>query len=248
MAASGESTMQRTFSVIEYMSGQRRRVSLQEIAEALSLSGVAVQRLLKGLMDLGYAEQDENERYYLSYKIYKVAGKALNRDGLLRELIPYMNYFALRYGFEVGLTAFSGGSIVHILNVGRNINFGKAFLRPGQVFPAYCSAPGKIYLAQLEDGALKSWIANQILLPHTLRTIVDRERLYEEILRTRERGYSVSEGELYDVVYAVAFPVHDQDGCVLGTFNFRMLPEVYEKNMRNSFTEDVGKAMKNFGL
>ena len=75
MAASGESTMQRTFSVIEYMSGQRRKVSLQEIAEALSLSGAAVQRLLKGLMDLGYAEQDENKRYYLSYKIYKVAGK-----------------------------------------------------------------------------------------------------------------------------------------------------------------------------
>ena len=50
------------------------------------------------------------------------------------------------------------------------------------------------------------------------------------------------------MVYAVAFPVHDQDGCVLGTFNFRMLPEVYEVNMRNSFTEDVRKAMKNFGL
>lgn len=248
MAGPGESTMQRTFSVVEYMSAQKRKVSLQEIAQALSLSGAAVQRLLKGLMALGYAEQDESGRYYLSYKIYKVAGRAIDRDGFLRELIPYMNYFALRYGCEIGLTVFSEGTIVHVLNVGQNINFGKAFLRPGQVFPAYCSAPGKVYLAQMEDEALKSWIAEHVFLPHTIRTIIDKEQLYQEILRTRERGYSVSEGELYDVVYALAFPIHDQEGGVIGTFNFRMLPEVYAENMNSSFAQDVRKALENFGL
>ena len=58
----------------------------------------------------------------------------------------------------------------------------------------------------------------------------------------------IIEGELYDIVYAVAFPIHDQSGAAIGTFNFRMLPETYQENMCSTFTEDVQRALENFGL
>ena len=107
MAASNESTLQRTFSVVEYLSREKRKVPLQELAGALCLTSAAAHRLLNGLMELGYVDQDENKRYYLTYKVYKVAGKSLNRDNFLQDMIPYMNYFAMRYGCEVGLTVFA---------------------------------------------------------------------------------------------------------------------------------------------
>ena len=248
MAASNESTLQRTFSVVEYLSREKRKVPLQELAGALCLTSAAAHRLLNGLMELGYVDQDENKRYYLTYKVYKVAGKSLNRDNFLQDMIPYMNYFAMRYGCEVGLTVFADDTIIHVLNVGRNINLGKDCLRPGQVFPLYCSAPGKAFLAQMAPDALSRWIEESALLPHTIRTIIDKQQLYQEIRRTRDQGYGVSEGELYDIVYAVAFPIHDQSGAAIGTFNVRMLPETYQENMCRTFTEDVQRALENFGL
>lgn len=249
MAAGGESVMQRTFLMIEYMSRRGQKLSLQEIANGLSLPAVAVRRLLSSLTDMGYVAQDEDKQYYLTYKMYKVAGKSINRDGFVRNLIPYMNYFALQYKGEVGLTVFDNGAIVHILNVGQNNNFsGNSLPRPGQLFPAYCSAAGKVFLAQMEDEALKRWLEEGVFLPYTSFTIIDKEQLYQAIQETRRQGYGVGARELYDDVYAVAFPIHDQSGGVTGTFNFRMLPETYQERMQSGFVDKVQRELKNFGL
>ena len=249
MAAGGESVMQRTFLMIEYMSRRGRKVSLQEIANGLSLPAAAVRRILGSLTDMGYVAQDENKQYYLTYKMYKVAGKSINRDGFVRKLIPYMNYFSLRYQGEVGLTVFDNGAIVHILNVGQNNSFsGNPLPRPGQLFPAYCSAAGKVFLAQMEDGALKRWLDEGVFLPHTASTIIDKGQLHQAIQETRRQGYGVSARELYDDVYAAAFPIHDKSGGVIGTFNFRMLSETYQERMQNGFADKVQRDLKNFGL
>lgn len=246
MADLSESALHKTFSVVEYLGGAKRKVSLPELSEALSLSEMAAHRLLNGLMDLGYVAQDEG-KYYLTYKIYRLAGKSVNRDNDLKNMLPYMNYFALRYGCEVGLTVFWEDSIVHLINVGKSISFGGEALRPGQRFPLYCSAGGKVFLSQMSPECFEDWLGANTLLPYTHRTIIDPEKLRGDIQRTREQGYGISEGELYNIVYAVAFPIHNK-GTVEGTFNFRMLPEVYQERMSGSFVQDVKKAIENFGL
>lgn len=248
MPESSESTLQRTFSVMEYLSRERRSVPLQELAQALSLSEIAAHRILKGLIDLGYAQQDQNGCYQLTYKIYRVAGKALNREGFMDTMIPYMNYFAQRCGCEVGLSVREGNEMLQIQNVGKPVSLGRALLRPGQRFPLHCTAGGKVILSQMEPQELEAWLAENTLLPMTDRSIIDPQQLREEIRLTRERGYGVSEGELFDIVYAVSFPIHDPDGTVQGIFNFRMGPERYQESMCSVFVEDVKKALQNFGL
>ncbi len=249
MAAAGESVMQKTFLIIEYMSQKRCKVSLQGVADELSLPVATVRRLLNSLTDMGYVAQDANKQYCLTYKMYKVAGKSINRNGFLQKLIPYMNYFALRYQGEVGLTVFDNGEIVHIVNVGHNNNFsGSSMPRPGQVFPTYCSAAGKVFLAQMEDQELKSWLKEGVFLPYTPFTIIDKQQIFQIIQETRRRGCGFSVREIYENVCAVAFPIHDQGGNVIGTFNFRMLSETYQKRMEDGFVDRVQAELKNFGL
>ena len=248
MTISHDSTLQRTFSAMEYLGREKRKVALSELAADLSMTPAAARRILNGLIHQGYAERDDAGRYFLTYKVYRVAGKSLNRENFLDDMIPYMNYFAMRYGYEVGLTVFDGDSVIHVMNVGKSVTLGKSSLRPGQVFPLYCSAPGKVLLARMEPQALERWLEENTLLPQTAQTIIDKERLRQEVERTRTRGYGVSEGELYDIVYAVAFPIHNPTGDIIGTFNFRMLPEIYQENMCTSFPTDVLKTLKNFGV
>lgn len=161
---SNEDSMQKIFSVIEYMSDMGRKLSIQEISAALDMSTATVHRILTGLKGLGYVEQHTNKQYYLTYKLYALSGDVINRDGAIDRIIPIMNYFSMRYGCEVGLTVFDGASIIHIISVGENISFGMQ-PTPGQVCPVYCTAAGKFHLAQMEQDALRSGSQRRVSSP-----------------------------------------------------------------------------------
>lgn len=240
--------MQKIFSVIEYMSDMGRKLSIQEISAALELSTATVHRILTGLKALGYVEQHANKQYYLTYKLYQLSGDVIDRDGAIDRILPIMNYFSMRYGCEVGLTAFHEMSIIHIISVGENISFGTLYPMPGQTFSAYCTAAGKLFLAQLEPDALAEWIARERIVPHTRNTIIDREALLREIARTREQGYGVVEGELYELIACIAFPVHDGAGSVTGTINLSFTVEEFQKRMSETFVREVEESLKSFGI
>ena len=244
---SNEDSMQRIFSVIEYMSDMGRKLSIQEISAALDMSTATVHRILTGLKGLGYVEQHTNKQYYLTYKLYALSGDVINRDGAIDRIIPIMNYFSMRYGCEVGLTVFDGASIIHIISVGENISFGMQ-PTPGQVCPVYCTAAGKFHLAQMEQDALMEWIAKARIVPHTRNTIIDRDELLQEIVRTRSQGYGVAVGELYDMLASVAFPIRDGGRRITGTINLNFSVEKFRTQMSQTFVQEVEEALKRFGV
>ena len=151
-----------------------------------------------------------------------------------------MNYFSMRYGCEVGLTVFDGASIIHIISVGENISFGMQ-PTPGQVCPVYCTAAGKFHLAQMEQDALMEWIAKARIVPHTRNTIIDRDELLQEIVRTRSQGYGVAVGELYDMLASVAFPIRDGGRRITGTINLNFSVEKFRTQMSQTFVQEGGR-------
>ena len=246
--SSKENSLQKIFSIIEHMSDMKRKLSIQEIAAALDFSTATVYRILSGLRDLGYVAQHPNKQYYLTYKLYEISGKIINRDGFVEKMIPLMNYFAMRYGGEIGLAVFNQNSIVHIINVGENVSFGSLCPMPGQSFPAYCTAAGKVFLSQLRESELRNWLARERMLPRTRHTIIDREALFEEIQKTKERGFGTVCGELYDIISCISFPVWDRGANVIGTLNFSSTADDFHARLSGSFTDDVKREMQYFGL
>jgi DNA-binding IclR family transcriptional regulator len=248
MKEKNENSMQKIFSIIEYMSTMKRKVTIQEMAAALNYSTATVYRILSGLKELGYAAQHSNKQYYLTYKLYEISGNVINRDEFVEKMIPFMNYFAVRFCCEIGLTVFNDMSIVHIISVGENVGFGSLCPLPGQSFPAYCTAAGKVFLAQMDEDKLRERIAQSLLIPRTRNTIIDRDKLYEEIRQTKERGYGVVVGELFDLIACIAFPIRDSGDTVVGTLNFSTRVESFLEMMNKKFVEEVKETMRNFGL
>jgi len=245
---SNEDSMHKIFSVIEYMSEMGRKLSIQEISASLGVSTATVHRILTGLKDLGYVEQHANKQYYLTCKLYAMSGDVINRDGRIDQLIPVMNYFSMRYGCEVGLTAFLDSAVIQIISVGENLSFGTQFPMPGQRVPAYCTASGKFFLSQMGQKELMEWISTARLVPHTRYTIIDRDALLAEVVRTREKGYGVTEGELYDQIASIAFPVHDKHGDITETINLNFSMENFQRQMSERFVRQVQEALRGFGV
>ena len=235
---SNENSMRKIFSILEYMGDMERTLSIQEISAALSISTPTVHRLLTGLKELGYVEQSANKQYYLTYKLYSLAGEVIERDGLLDRMIPIMNYLSMRYDCEVGLTGFDEMSIIHIISVGESVTF-EMQPTPGMVSPAYCTAAGKLYLAQMGQEELKAWMSRAQLIPHTQNTIIDRDELLREIVRTRRRGYGMTVGESRDNLASVAFPVHEDNGRVVATLNLNFTVEKFQAQMSEEFISSV---------
>jgi DNA-binding IclR family transcriptional regulator len=78
------------------------------------------------------------------------------------------------------------------------------------------TAAGKAILAEMDREYVELVVDEWGLPSETDATITDRERLFETLSATAERGYGVVDGESAPGVVAVGVPVHDADGAIVG--------------------------------
>jgi IclR family acetate operon transcriptional repressor len=81
--------------------------------------------------------------------------------------------------------------------------------------PLYSSAPGKAILAWWSDKRRSEWFRGRTLKQFTATTLADRERLVEELVASRARGYTVDRAEGLEGIHCVAAPILDPHGMPL---------------------------------
>ena len=93
------------------------------------------------------------------------------------------------------------------------------------------TALGKAYLASLDDDELKEKIDGLVLEAKTAKTIVDKEKLFEEIQLAKKDRYAIQVEEYLAGVLAIAAPLYDPiSGSGVGavSFDFSVLEESRE--------------------
>ena len=63
----------KALSILEYMSRQKKRVSIQELSQELGISSPSVHRILQALKADGYIQQEKNKQYSLTYKLLELS-------------------------------------------------------------------------------------------------------------------------------------------------------------------------------
>ena len=90
----------------------------------------------------------------------------------------------------------------HLLNASSNI---------GTLYPAHCTATGKLLLAALPADALEAILAAE-LCPCGPRTITDPAVLRADLQASLARGYATAYEELEAHLHAIAAPIYDHQG------------------------------------
>lgn len=88
--------------------------------------------------------------------------------------------------------------------------------RIGKRMPLHCHAGGKAMLAYFPKDRRRAIIDRHGLERRTKHTITDEDELEDVLGAVRERGYSVNRQESILGIHAVAAPVRDNRGKVLG--------------------------------
>lgn len=88
-------------------------------------------------------------------------------------------------------------------------------MRIGTRSALYCGGGGKAMLAFMTE-AEQQQVFDAPLTAFTPRTMTDPQLLQSELLRIRERGYSIDDQEVVMGVYCVAVPIFDATGRPVG--------------------------------
>ncbi|MEA2087310.1 MAG: IclR family transcriptional regulator [Candidatus Caldatribacteriota bacterium] len=212
-------SIENTFSLLEVLADNGLELGIAELCRKTTLPKGTVHRLLGTLKNLGYIEQNpQNRKYYLTVKIFKLGTAVTDRVGLV-QIIPHMKKLSQKFNETVNLTILDRDEIIYLYNIGCD-NALKLDLRIGSHQPAYCAAGGKVLLAYLNEQELDGYLQRVKLKSYTPYTITSKEYLKKDLKLIRDKGYSFISEEYMQGVSCVAVPLKDQQGKVCAGLSF----------------------------
>jgi len=212
-------SVERSLKVLEYIASKKNGVRVRDVAEFLNVTAPAAFKHLETLVRCGYAFKDPyTHRYFASYKLAEL-GSIVLRNIEVREiahplLIELMEktsmtvHFALKDGFE--------GVYIDKVESARTI---PTVSRIGMKMRLYSTGFGKAILAFLSEEEFEQYLKNVPLNKCTPNTITDPERLKQELVLVRERGYAIDNEENEYGVKCVGAPVFDYTNRVIGAIS-----------------------------
>jgi len=199
-------------AVVESLTSERR---IAEIARDTGLAGSTVHRILRELIDVGWAREDGEHGYLLGARLLSLAGQASNRNTLSRLAHPILTELAARTGHTVHFALLSGDEAVYIDKIeGRGSYHMRS--RIGIAVPLHCTAIGKAILASMSDDEVKASLDRTGTPRRTDRTITDRRALVDHLAGVRRDGYAVDDEENEMHTRCIGAPVIDYRGVPLG--------------------------------
>ncbi|MFC1820885.1 IclR family transcriptional regulator [Thermodesulfobacteriota bacterium] len=211
-------SLERGLMILETCGAASAPLTLTEIAKLSKLNKATTQRFLHTLCSLGYLNREDSKRYSLGTKVLSLGFNLLNSSNLRSMVKPYLDELSFVLDKTVNLAVLDNFDIIFLYRkeVSR---FLKYDLQAGSKLPAYCTSSGKLLLAGLSNEVLRKRINKTELYQITPKTITAKERLWEEIMNIRKRGYSISDQELSLDLYTLAVPLIDGQGKIVAATN-----------------------------
>jgi len=89
----------------------------------------------------------------------------------------------------------------------------------GRSVPAYCTALGKVFLANLPERKIESYCQGKKLKVRTQRTITSPEELKRHLDMVRVQGFAIDNRELDNGTRCIAAPLRDDSRKVIAAIS-----------------------------
>jgi DNA-binding IclR family transcriptional regulator len=221
--------------VLEQFYGDADELGVTELSKRLKLHKNNIFRLLATLESRGYIEQNKaTENYRLGLRSLHLGQAYVSRMGLLRQARPVMEGLVkqVRESAYVAVSRQSGMVPLDGFEADQPVRLVSTI---GETLPLHATAVGKTQLAFGSDEDLKTRLP-ETLKRFTAKTITERAALVQQLKGVVENGYAVDTGEYIEDVRAVAVPIKDYTGHVVGALavsgpGYRMTAERMQKEL-----------------
>lgn len=219
---------EKALAIIEYLASQPAPARLRDISDALSLNVSTAARFLSALQNCGYAAQEAaSQRYYLTYKICRIANQVSSATHLPTITHPHLVRLSEQFRKALHVSVERSMSMVCIDSADRLLRPQFHTLQVGEATPLHCTACGKLFLLNYSEEQLALLLSKDRLVRYTENTICVKEDLIRELNLTRRRGYACNQEEYKDGICCIAYPVFDYTGKVTAAIGMTSSPEEF---------------------
>lgn len=194
------------------LSAQHGPASLAELAQQTGLNPSTTFRLLESMRTRGFVRQAGGGGGYQLDSTVVDLGSAFLRSVSIWD---YARDLADQLAEDVSETASVGvldRSQVLYIAIARGQRDLGIQSQSGTRHPAYCTALGKVLMADLTWDEAEQILDSEPMVRLTPTTIVDKEAMQAELTAVAARGYAVDDEERNAHVVCVAAPVTDHTG------------------------------------
>lgn len=237
----------KVFSVLESLA-EERRASLADIAQRAMTSKTTAHRLLQTMVDLGYVEQEaDSEKYGLTLKLFGLGARILRgQEDLLRACDREMGKLSRATGESINLGVMDDFdqrvAYIHKYDSAYNLSMQSTL---GKRNPLHSTSLGKALLAFRDDDEIRERISKMELKKLAPHTITDPEKLFEEVLKTRDRGYSEEIEESEAGVRCMAVPVMDHAGRSVAAISLAFPLVRFDERRKTEYVQLLTDAGRN---
>ena len=207
-------TVTRALDILRSFDNKSRELGVTEISQKLNLPKAIIFRLVQTLREYEFLEQNpENSKYRIGIGAFEI-GNLFKSSTLEAESAPFMRQLVDETGHTAQLAVLHRNETVIIARMeGRGpLKYGVSV---GERRPVHSSAVGKAILSMLNTQQLDEVLVAAHFKKMTPNTITDRKALIADVVRTRERGYSINWEENTIGVASLAAPVPSRQSNTL---------------------------------
>jgi IclR family pca regulon transcriptional regulator len=210
-------SLERGLAILSCFTPKRPVLGIADIADELGMSRSTTHRYVITLLALGYLEQGASRKYRLGLRVTDLGMSALNSTGLREHAQPYLEELRQRTSYTVSLAVLDGSEVLYVDQVRsfRRGQGGGVDAHTGSRLPAYCTAMGKLLLANLPEPDQRELIGQSKLSKHGPNTITSKKALREELDEVLDANFAVDDEELAKDLYSIAAPVRNEARQVL---------------------------------
>lgn len=209
-------TVDRALELINYITNSDGGMTAIELSKALGITRTSTYNILNSLMNENYVERDESSgKYCIGYKFLEIGSLYRYRYPFAAVAERHMEQIDPSFQGNVGIYKSPMKVLMLLIRespvVSRNSSM--------RTFPASASACGKVLLANMAEKDLDEQLAQAVLRRYAKNTILDMDRLREELEQIRHQGYAIEDEELLPGRSCFAAPIMGVSGKVIASLS-----------------------------
>ena len=200
------SVTSRVLAILGAFDERRPRLTLTQIAQTADLPVSTTHRLLGELQAWDAVQRDDDGRYVVGRRLWKLGTLAPVARELREASLPAMQDLYEATHENVQIAVREGSTALYVERI-----HGKSSVpvlsRPGLPLPLHATGVGKVLLAWAPREIIEAALAD--LRPITRYTITERGRMLRELAAVRRNGYARTVEEMGYGTCSIAVPVLD---------------------------------------
>ncbi|MGQ7844594.1 HTH-type transcriptional regulator BhcR [Granulosicoccus sp. 3-233] len=186
--------------------------NLSDLSLQAGMPAPTAHRLLSTLLRQQFVDYDETSQLWsIGVQAYSVGTSYLARTSLVEIARPIMRVLMEDTGETANLAVEDNGYVVFISQVESNHPI-RAYHRPGSRSHLHASGIGKALLSMRSRDEVQKSLEKTGLPAFTTQTLSTPTTLFEDLDRTRQRGWSFDNEEHFEGMRCVAAPILDARG------------------------------------